>query len=423
MGSAEIPGARRGPGELRPDLKLRPVTPGDGSIRRCRARIQVVPTARFAAVKSWSSEPEFTSCPSWATAQLTRATAQFTAAMAGTRGPRRAGCAAPVVAGQFPGQAPGGDRQRGHHRLQFWPRSPTASSMAATTSPPGPNTGIATPQTPASSSHRVTATLVSLVTASARRNRSGEVIVCWVYGPQPAHDRHLDRARPARTPAAPGRAPSGAPAGWPPGVKAVAGRRARAASRCRRPRVRAARRAGPGSWWRRPRSSSTQGARSAMLGGQAVDGADHPQRQTGAVVTVIGALQQSPGGQLGRQPVGGGNGKSRQAGDLGQRMLAALGEGQQDRGDLAGHRSTRFGGVSRHGIPPSRCRSRSHALCHPGRVVLDPMDQQDRSRCRGDRMLLANTTYCRTASASFRGNHPGHGSNKRFLGYTWAILG
>ena len=46
-----------------------------------------------------------------------------------------------------------------------WPRSWTASSMAATTSPPGPKTGMATPQTPASSSQRVTATRVSRVTA------------------------------------------------------------------------------------------------------------------------------------------------------------------------------------------------------------------------------------------------------------------
>ena len=60
------------------------------------------------------------------------------------------------------------------------PRSRTFSSMAATTSPPGPNTGIATPQVPASSSHRVMATRVSRVTASARRKRSGEVTVCVV---------------------------------------------------------------------------------------------------------------------------------------------------------------------------------------------------------------------------------------------------
>ena len=58
-----------------------------------------------------------------------------------------------------------------------WPRSATATSMAATTSPPGPKTGMATPQTAGSSSNRVTATRVSRVTASARRKRSGEVTV------------------------------------------------------------------------------------------------------------------------------------------------------------------------------------------------------------------------------------------------------
>jgi hypothetical protein len=60
------------------------------------------------------------------------------------------------------------------------PRSLTANSMAATTSPPGPNTGIATAHTSVSSSPRVMATRISRVTASARRNLSGEVTVCGV---------------------------------------------------------------------------------------------------------------------------------------------------------------------------------------------------------------------------------------------------
>jgi hypothetical protein len=60
------------------------------------------------------------------------------------------------------------------------PRSRTVSSIAASTWSPGPNTGIATPQAPAASSLRVMATRVMRVTASARRNRSGEVMVCVV---------------------------------------------------------------------------------------------------------------------------------------------------------------------------------------------------------------------------------------------------
>jgi hypothetical protein len=65
------------------------------------------------------------------------------------------------------------------------PRSATDSSIAATAFPPGPNTGIATPDTPVSSSQRVTATRVRRVTVSARRRRSGEVIVCAVKGRSP----------------------------------------------------------------------------------------------------------------------------------------------------------------------------------------------------------------------------------------------
>ena len=60
------------------------------------------------------------------------------------------------------------------------PRSGTVSSMAATTRPPGPNTGTATPHVEASSSKRVTATRVTRTTASARRKRSGAVTVCGV---------------------------------------------------------------------------------------------------------------------------------------------------------------------------------------------------------------------------------------------------
>lgn len=86
-----------------------------------------------------------------------------------------------------------------------WPRSRTASSIAATTSPPVPNTGMATPQVCGSSSRRVTATRVSRVTANARRKRSGAVTVCGVYGRSPrmmaistvAAGQKASRARPS----------------------------------------------------------------------------------------------------------------------------------------------------------------------------------------------------------------------------------
>jgi len=85
------------------------------------------------------------------------------------------------------------------------------------------------------------------------------------------------------------------------------------------------------------------------------DGADHAERESGAVVAVVGAFQQSPGGEFGGEPVGGGDGKPGQPGDLGEGVFAALGEGQQDRGDLAGHRSSGFGGVAGHGILLAVC--------------------------------------------------------------------
>src|SRR6478609_2964274 len=42
------------------------------------------------------------------------------------------------------------------------------------------------------------------------------------------------------------------------------------------------------------------------------------------------------------------DGQAGEPGDLGQRMLTALGEGQQNRGDLAGDGSTCFGGIPGH---------------------------------------------------------------------------
>jgi len=83
------------------------------------------------------------------------------------------------VARQLPGQAPGGDGQRGHHRLQLVEVADRELDRGDDLTA-GSDTGIATPQIPGSNSQRVTATLVNLVTARARRKRSGEVTVCWV---------------------------------------------------------------------------------------------------------------------------------------------------------------------------------------------------------------------------------------------------
>ena len=227
-----------------------------------------------------------------------------------------------------------------------WPRSCTASSIAATTSPPGPNTGIATPQTPgfelpAGDRHPG---------QPGHRQRPPEPVgrgdgVLGV-GPQPAHDRHLDRAGGRE------RQQRAAERGR---VRRQGGRRGE--GRCRPGSgllldvgdLEFVQHAEPGpALGGRGRSSSTHGARSAMLGGQASHRADHAQRQAGPVVTVVGALQQPPGGQLRGEPVRGGDRQPGEPGDFGQRMFAALGEGQQDGRDLAGDRSPGFGGVARH---------------------------------------------------------------------------
>ena len=83
------------------------------------------------------------------------------------------------VARQLPGQAPGGDGQRGHHRLQLVEVADRELDRGDDLTA-GSDTGIATPQIPGSNSQRVTATLVNMVTARARRKRSGDVTVCWV---------------------------------------------------------------------------------------------------------------------------------------------------------------------------------------------------------------------------------------------------
>jgi len=67
-----------------------------------------------------------------------------------------------------------------------------------------------------------------------------------------------------------------------------------------------------------------------------VDGADHAEWEAGAVVAVVGAFEQSPGGEFGGEAVRGGDRKPGEAGYFGEGVFAAFGEGEQDRGDLAG---------------------------------------------------------------------------------------
>ena len=81
-----------------------------------------------------------------------------------------------------------------------------------------------------------------------------------------------------------------------------------------------------------------------------------------ALARAWGSWRLPPGRQLRGQPVCGGNREPGETGDLGQRMLVALGEGQQDGGDLAGDRSTRFGGVAGHVITPLRRGARDRRV-------------------------------------------------------------
>ena len=224
------------------------------------------------------------------------------------------------------------------------------SSIAAATSPPGPNTGIATPQAPASSSKRVTATRVSRVTASARRKRSGEVTVCAVYGRSPrmivmSTTPGGEKASSAR-PSAVGWAGSVA-AGlndvtgpWP-GLLLDVGD------------LELLQHAQPGPAAGGGGEVLQHAGRALLEGGGAVGAArHHAQRQPRAVEPVRRALQQPPRGELGGEPVRGGDGQACEPSDLGEAVLTALRERHQDRGDLAGDRTSRLGRVACHGAAP-----------------------------------------------------------------------
>ena len=108
---------------------------------------------------------------------------------------RRACARGSGLSGELAGEAARRDVQRGEHRLAGWRRGRARSARSRPpTSPPGPNTGIATPQAPA----------LELAAGDrdagepGDRERAAEPVrrgdgVRGV-GPQPAHDRHVDDA-------------------------------------------------------------------------------------------------------------------------------------------------------------------------------------------------------------------------------------
>ena len=283
MGSERHPVLGDGPGYLRPDLTSAALAGATAAGRLGRRHVDQPAT------------------------RSTAATGAYAAAVAA---PGRLACARRRVRGTGCGRrwtarpSRAAARGRGRARSVRWRPRPRR---------PGRRPASRRRSAPASSSQRVTATRVSRATASARRNRSGEVTVCGVYGAQPAHDRHLDDAGGGEGQQGPAQR-GGVRGQRGRGHEAVTGSRARAASRCRRPRAPAGRRAGRGSGWRRARSSRTHGCALGELGRAGVAGAHHAQRQPGPVAAVVGAFQQPPGGELGGQPVCGGDGQARPAG-------------------------------------------------------------------------------------------------------------
>jgi hypothetical protein len=70
-------------------------------------------------------------------------------------------------------------------------------------------------------------------------------------------------------------------------------------------------------------------------------------------VAIAVSLEQIATRQLDRETVRRGDGESGKAGNLGQRPLIAVGEGEQNCGDPAGHRLTGLGRVPCHWAPSS----------------------------------------------------------------------
>ena len=91
-----------------------------------------------------------------------------------------------------------------------------------------------------------------------------------------------------------------------------------------------------------------------QAGRAVIPGTDHEQRKPGPVGALLGAVEQAPRGELRRQSVCRGDGQTRQRGDLGEGVLAALGERHEDGRDLAGHRTPRLGRVACHAHSPRR---------------------------------------------------------------------
>ena len=116
--------------------------------------------------------------------------------------------------------------------------------------------------------------------------------------------------------------------------------------------------------------------------------------------------------------MGGGDGQAGQPGDLGQRVLAALGERHQDRSDLAGDRSAGFGGVACHGAAPPDV----------DRVDLRVTAQENTAATPGYQRVIPKTTSAIRIVQWFPGWHretPGASSGRtrqcpgRISGWSW----
>src|SRR6478609_3812261 len=101
------------------------------------------------------------------------------------------------------------------------------------------------------------------------------------------------------------------------------------------------------------------------------DRADVPQRETWPPHAVRLPFQESQSGEFGGQPVGGRDRQPGESRDLAQRQFPALGEGQQNGADLVGHRPTCLNAVAgQHDHHPSKIIL-ANGLEHWGYTVAD----------------------------------------------------
>ena len=205
--------------------------------------------------------------------------------------------------------------------------------------------------------------------------------MCASVGPQPTPDGHLHRA--GREKASSAR----------PSAVGCAGSVAAGRERRRRPRPGLLLDVGDVELVQHPEPGPSTGRGGQVLQHTrrtlcdarrtAIAGADHPQRQTGPVLSRPRCAPATATRPTRGQTVRGGDRQASQSGDLGQRVLAALGERQQYRGDLAGDRPAGLQTVPGQAIPPRRwgsgragaaswllvvpARHQRHAEASPGR--------------------------------------------------------